>query len=252
MNRYGQLINWSTPNAPHPFSGICTSWSENDQLTRQLDETESGDQHVLIQHSAKSEISFEAKVTEASTDFLDLSTGGAITIAGVAAGQIIATRCIERWTLGQPKTISLQATRYPDIAAGAANAGVLNAFTPDQSALTFLHPSGKVIYGTYGMTSAAGIIHLLEVSQELQITEDDPSPDGKILGCADHGYLRTLSMDVLTRPATDTIPAKGTVLALTGAPAHLANYRIESVETKFAEKRGEMISFKAVWIPPLG
>jgi len=65
MNRYGQNITWSTPGAPHAFSGTCTNWSYRDHFQRQLDENESGDQHVLIQHSRKAEIRFDARVTDA-------------------------------------------------------------------------------------------------------------------------------------------------------------------------------------------
>jgi len=249
MNRYGQNITWSTPGAPHAFSGTCTNWSYRDHFQRQLDENESGDQHVLIQHSRKAEIRFDARVTDASTDFLDLSTGGAITITGVTGGAILVTRAVERWSLKQPKTASIQATHYPDFTA-SADAGTLDAFQPANQGLSFLHPGGKIVYGTAGLTHGAGVVHKLELTQERHITEDDPSPNGTILGAASHGYLRTIHLDVLTLN-TGTVPANGTVLTIGGAPDHAADFRIESVETKFAEKRGKMVSFTAVWIPPI-
>jgi hypothetical protein len=96
MNRYGQNITWSTLSAPHPFSGTCTSYSYRDNIQRQLDEDESGDNRVLIQHSHKASVNFEARVTDLSTDFLDLSAGAAITISGISTGTILATRAVER------------------------------------------------------------------------------------------------------------------------------------------------------------
>jgi len=262
MNRYGQNITWSTPGAPHPFHGICTAYSYKMQLQRQLDEDENGDNHALIQHSRKANVSFEAKVlkgTGGSTDFLDLSAGGAVALSNAVPGGgptntiVLATRAVERWSLGQPATISLQATHYPDLVQSSpAMAGALDASAAiDQTGLGIITPGGKIIYGTYplAMPDSSGIVHKLEITQELKIAEDDPSPAGTILGAATHGYLRTISLDLL---ATGSAPAEGSTLSITGAPSNAANYKIESVEQKFAEKRGKMYSITAVWIPPLG
>jgi hypothetical protein len=248
MNRYGQNIIWGTVAAPRLFSGICTSYSYREHLQRQLDEDEAGDHRVLIQHSRKAEIAFNAKVTADSTDFLDLSTGGAISVSGISTGAVLVNRAVERWALGQPKTASIRAVHYPDITGVSEDIGNLDAFTPSQS-LGFLFPSSMIKYGTAGLSSGAGVVHRLEITQELTLSEDEPSPDGKILGCASHGYLRTIAMEVLTRIDTDTVPAVGNVLSITGGPDHAAHMRIESIETRFAEKRGKMISFTAVWIP---
>ncbi len=250
MNRYGQAITWSTPTAPHPFSGICTAYSLRDALTRQLIDDEGGDNVALVLHSSKAELSFSAKVTSDSTDFLDLSAGASITVTGINSGIVLCRRAVERWVLQQPKTASIEATVYPDIVqAGPVAAGTdLDAFTPDQSALTIVHPGAIIIYGTFALGHASGVLHELTLTQELDITEDEPSPAGTILGAATHGYKRTIELLLLSKAAA---PAKGSVLALTGAPSHAADFLIESVETRFAEKRGKMYSISAVWIPPL-
>ena len=250
MNRYGQAITWSTIAAPRPFTGTLTAYSYREQRTRLTDEDESGDHRALILHSKKADLNWSAKVTEGSTDFLDLSAGAAITLTGIAAGVILATRAVERWVLMQPKTISCQATHYPDmVQADPASAGVaLDAFTPDQAGLGIVTPSGLLTFSTHGLGHASGVVHELELTQELQITEDDPSPDGKLLGAADHGYMRTIRLMLL---ATGAIPATGTTLAITGAPEHAADYLIESAQLAFASKRGKMYDIGAVWIPPL-
>jgi hypothetical protein len=251
MNRYGQNITWSTINAPQVFTGTCTSYSYRDNIQRQLDEDMGGDNRVLIQHSRKASISFEARVTEDSLDFLDLSVGGALTIDGISTGTILATRAVERWALGRPKTASVQATHFPDLTQSSPTlAGkTLSAFTPSQS-LAFLQPGGKLIYGTSGITHGSGIVHGLVLTQELQITEDEPSPAGTILGAATHGYLRTIQLDLLAT-ASNPIPSAGDQLTFTAAPANCASYRVESAEVKFQEKRGKMYSITAVWIPAL-
>lgn len=260
MYRYGQLITWGTTTAPHPFKGICTAYSYRGNYQRQLDEDEAGDNRTLIQHSHTANVSFDAKVivdeANGSSDFLDLSAGAAVTITGIAAGVVLVSRAVERWQLGQPKTISMQATHYPDITqANPTKAGALDAQTPDQSGITspIVLPGQNLIFSTRGLTSTGGLVQRLEIAQELTLTPDDPTPDGKIAGCAAHGYLRTISMDLLIR-STDTASVEGTVLNLTatGAMNNIANYQVESVDQRFAEKRGKMISLTAVWIPPLG
>jgi len=157
---------------------------------------------------------------------------------------------------GEPSDLaspaSIQATHYPDLTQSSPTlAGTgLNAFTPSQS-LTFLQPGGKLIYGTAGITHSSGIVHGLVLTQELQIADDDPSPAGTILGAASHGYLRTIQLDILAT-ASNAIPNAGDALTFSAAPANCANYRVESAEVKFQEKRGKMYSLTAVWIPPLG
>ena len=250
MNRYGQVITWSTVAAPHPFSGTLTNYGYRDVFSRLTDDDEAGDLRAIIQHSRKSALSFDAKVTEATTDLLDLSSGAAITVSGVTGGLILASRVVERWVLQQQKTVSVQATHYPDmthtgtpVAAGTD----LDAFTPDQSALSIVHPGGSLIFSTYGLSHAAGVVHELEISQELEITEDDPSPAGTIVGAASHGYKRSLRLMLL---AKSTRPLPGSTLVLTGAPDHAADFLIESSDEVWAKQRGKMYEVSGIWIPP--
>jgi hypothetical protein len=259
MNRYGQLTTWGTLTAPQIFTTICTEYSYRDLFNEQLDDDMAGDQRALILHSGKAEISFSGKVTDGSTNFLDLSGDAAsITVTGLDAGVVLCSRAVERWSLGQPKTCSIQATHYQDITQGSpAAAGVTrSAFTPDQSgfAAPFISPGGKLIYGTQGLTSTGGVVHTLEITQELQLSEDDPDPTGKILGVTAHGYLRRISMDLLIR-TTDTLPTKGGTLNLTGTsstPTFISNYVITNVETRLVEKRNKMINVAAIWLPAEG
>ncbi len=249
MNRYGQNITWGTISAPHLFSGECTSYDARDAFTRQLIDDQAGDQMAIVLHSGKTEISFEAKITSSSTNFLDLSAGAAITVSGISTGVVLCQKAIEKWTLGQAKTATINATWFPEIVqtSPAQAADSLTAFTPDQSGLGIVTPGTKIIYGTFGVTHTSGIVHALTIEQDLTITEDEPSPDGKILGAASHGYMRTISLDLL---ATSAAPNKGDTLALTGAPDHAGGYLIEKVETKYQDKRGKMYTISAVWIPP--
>ncbi len=251
MNRYGQPITWSAITAPHLFTGECTAYGYRDAVTRQLIDDEAGDQMAVVLHSRKAELNFDAKVTSSSTDFLDLSAGAALTVSGISAGVVLATRAVERWSLGQPKTASIQATHFPDMTqASPATAGVaLTAFTPTPT-LTIVYPGSKIIYGTVGLTHLSGIVHALTIEQQLSITEDEPTPAGLITGAASHGYMRTIQLDLLARTDLAAKPAVRSVLAITGAPSHAGGYRIESVEEKFAEKRGKMYAVSAIWIPP--
>lgn len=249
MNRYGQSITWGTVSAPHIFTGECTGYTARSVAQRQLEDDEAGDIDALILHSQKTEISFDAKVRSGSEDFLDLSAGASITVSGISSGTVLASRAVERWQLGQPKTASVTATHYPDVTGGdGESAGELSAFTPAQTGLGIVTPGSVLIYGTYGLTHASGVVHGLTIEQILELTEDDPSPAGTILGVVAHGYLRTIQLELL---ATGALPAVGSTLAITGAPDHAGGYKIESAEKKFASKRGMMYSVSAVWVPPM-
>jgi hypothetical protein len=249
MNRYGQAITWSTIAAPHLFTGFCTSYSYREQVQRQLMDDEGGDNVALALHSKKAELNFSANITSESTDFLDLSAGAAITVTGISAGVVLATRAVESWRLGQRKTASVSATHFPDmVQASPVTAGTdLDAVTPASQAQAFVYPGGQLIYGTAGLTHAVGIVHEFSIEQQLTITEDEPSPAGTILGAAAHGYLRTIRLGLLS---TGAIPAVKSVLTVSGAPDHAADYRIESAELRFEDKRGKMFDIGAVWIPP--
>lgn len=248
MYQIGQQVDWSTPNAPHPFSGICRRYSARDAFTRQLLDDEVGDFRAAVLHSAKVAIDFEAEVTSASDDFFDLSDGPVIAL-GLTPGTTCCYEATERWALEQPKVASLQATHFPGITSGntGSDAGAISAFTPSQSGLGLLTPGNSLIYGTYGMTHAAGVVHGLTITQRWSLTEHRPTPAGVIPGVNAHGYTRTIELLLL---ATGAQPAKGTTLTITGAPDHAGGYRIEGSDLMFEDKREKMYQVRAFWIPP--
>lgn len=249
MNRHGQQITWGTLAAPKLFTGQTRDYSYRLAKTKQLERDMRGDNMAMILHSPKAEINFEATVTQESSDFLDLSAGAQVVISAITGGVVLARRAIETWRLGQPKRASVQATHYPDMTASAsATAGDLNAFTPDQSSLAIVRPGGKLIYSTAGLTHASGIVHGLTLEQILEITEDEPSPDGKILGATDHAYERNLTLELL---ATGAKPAVDTVLTISGAPDHAQGYVITGVDEIFASERGKLYQVAAAWISAL-
>jgi hypothetical protein len=250
MNHYGQSISWSTINAPRLFTGICTAYSYRDALTHQLISDEGGDHVALALHSRKAEIEFEARVTSESGDFLNLNGGAAITVAGITGGVVLATRAVERWALGQPKTAAITATHFPSMIMGGGDPAKIDfdAFTPTQTLGNLVSPGSTIIYGTNGLNmDSVGVIHRLSIEQRLSLTEDEPSPEGTIPGAATHGYLRTIQLDILAKGA---IPEVGTSLSIDSALPHAADYRVERAEVRFAEQRGKMYSISAVWIPP--
>lgn len=247
MNRYGQSITWGTLSAPQLFTGMTRQYSVRDGLTKELFTDMSGENMAMSLNCAKSDINFEAVVTAGSVNFLDLSVVAAIAIAGFETGTVLASRVAETWRLKQPKTASIQATYYPDITSTAPAAGSLSAFTPDQSALAIVYPGQQLIYGTFGLTHTSGVVHGLTIEQILKLVDDDPSPDGKLLGVTSCGYERNLTLDLL---ATGTKPATGTVLTLTGAPSHGNDYRITDSEEIFEDQRGKMFRVSGAWIPP--
>lgn len=247
MQRYGQQITWGPLTAPRLFTGVTQDFSIRDSVTKQLIEDMSAENVAMVLHSRKADINFEARITDGSVDFLDLSAGAAVAVSAIPSGVILVRRAVEIWRLGSPKMANVQATHYPDmVQANPVTAGVLSAFTPDQSDLGIVYPGGKLIYSTVGLTHAAGIVHGLTIEQMLQITEDDPTPDGKIVGAASHGYERSIKLDLL---ATGAAPAVGSVLTIGGAPDHANDYRITGSNVQFYTKKGKMYSIEAAWIP---
>lgn len=247
MYQIGQEITWSTPSAPHPFTGVCRRYSARDAFTRQLVSNEVGDHLAAILHSAKVAISFEAMVTGGSTDFLDLSAGPVIDV-GITPGLTLAYRAVERWALEQEKTASVEATHYPGCTVGADQVpNAMSAFTPDQSGLGIVTPGSTIIYGTYGMTHAAGVIHGLTLTQEWTLKDHRPTPAGVIPGANAFAYMRMIEMRIM---ATAGQPAKGTTLSITNSPSHAADYKIEESAVEFEDKTEKMYSLKAFWISP--
>lgn len=248
MNRYGQTITWSTVSAPHPFTGMLSSFSARDVAQDKLIEDDSGDNLALILDGQKIEYSLDARVTDGTTDFLDLSAGAKIAVSGITGGTLLCSRAVESWALGREKTCSLSFTKYAFTGGSGASAGTdLDAVTPSQAGLTIVTPGGKIVYGTYGLTHAAGVVHALTIEQMLTITDDDLAPDGTIPGATSHAYKRMIRLSLLS---TSTKPAVNSTLAITGAPDHAADYKIISSEERYAEKRGKMYEISAVWIPP--
>lgn len=254
--RYGQSITYGPLSAPALFTGSVERYSYGLQATKQLISgpaaIDSVQNHLaMVLHSKKASLSFTAKITSDSSDFLDLSAGAQITVSGISTGVVLARRAVERWRLMQPKTATIEATHYPDMTATGTGPDTVNAVSPALS--TLILPSEELVYSTYGLSmpapqngTAAGIVHELEISQSLDIQEDEPSPDGKILGASAEGYERTISLLLL---ATGDIPAVGTTLSITGAPDHAADYRITSARLDMELQRGKMYAIEAAWIP---
>lgn len=260
-HHYGQNITYGVLGAPALFTGDKMTFSYREQQTGDDLEDGGSDFTAMAIHSKKGELEFEGEVTSGSTDFLDLSPGPRITVAGspgginLTSGFILAYNAVEEWNLLRRKTASVRAYHYPEgeIQGGdqGENAGALSAFTPTQ-ALDCLFPGNTLIYSTQGFTHASGLVHQVRVTQEWQITDDDPSPDGKLLGAFASGYKRTLSLLLLGKPKNAAIPATRSVLTLEGAPAHMQNYRVLSAQPRLTRKKGMMFQIEAAWIPGFG
>ncbi len=260
MNHYGQSITYGVLDAPTLFTGDNMSFGYRDQVTEDDLEDGGSDISAMALHSRKGDLNFDGEVTDGSTDFLDLSTGGRIVVAGtpggidLSTGFILAHEAVEEWNLLKRKRCSVRATHYPDAPADATGAAgvALDAFVPDQSSIDFLFPGNTLIYSTVGFTHAAGLVHQVKLTQTLQVTDDEPSPDGKILGAGTSAYKRTLSLLLLAKPANAAIPEPRSVLTLAGAPDRMKNFRVISAEPKMERKKGMMFSIEASWIPNFG
>jgi hypothetical protein len=251
-NHYGQNIIWGPLSAPALFTGDKLSYSYREAVTKQNLADGASDNTAMALHSRKGEIEFSAEVTSGSSDLLDISEGQAIAIDGLD-GLVIAHRVVEDWELLQRKRCTISATHYPDAdPTGAASAGALSAFTPDQSGLGIVFPGGTLIYSTFGFSHASGVVQRLSVTQMVQLHDDDPSPDGKILGVGTHGYERMISLGLVDKPDRAALPASGSVLVITGAPDHLKNYRVISAEKKLARLQALKYQIDAAWIPVFG
>ncbi|MEO7933204.1 MAG: hypothetical protein ABIT76_08615 [Chthoniobacterales bacterium] len=249
MQRYGQSLVFGTATVPDIFTGSVLSYSLRNAVTRQLIPDGNGDNTALALHSAKGELNFEVQVTDGSTNFLDLSTGGRVVVSTLTSGTVLATRAVETWALGQDKRASLAASYYPDFVdtTGALAGTDLNALTPEQT-LAFVFPGSKIVYGTAGLGHASGVVHGVTIEQQLSITDDEPSPVGTILGATTHGYLRMIRLDLLASP-TVAAPAVQSELIITGAPDHMAGHRIEASEFRFATLKGKRYLVNSIWIP---
>lgn len=246
--------------APALFTGDNMSFGYSDKVTEDLLENGGNDFEAMALHSRKGEINFDGEVTSTSTNFLDLSAGARLVVSGspggidLSTGFILAHEAVEEWSLMKRKRCSVQATHYSeaDADSGAAAGTSSSAFTPDQSSIDFLFPGSTLIYSTVGFTHAAGLVHQVKLTQSLTVTDDEPTPDGKIIGAFTSGYKRTISLLLLAKPTDVAIPAPRSILTFAGAPSHMANFRVTSAEPKLERKKGMMFSIEATWIPPLG
>jgi len=257
MLRYGQLVTFSTGSAPHLCTGTCLDFATDDQFTRQIEDGEDGAILASILHSRKVDFSFGVKFTDASTDFPDISAGAAITLAGLltaaqvngaaTGGTALISRAVETWRIGQAKTGSIAGTYFPNVVqASPAAAGTLTAATPDQAALTGVHPAAKITWGTLGLTHAAGVVHGLTLTQELQLLADEVSPDGTIKGVTAVNAMRTIELEILAL-TSGTAPTNGAVLAVTGAPAHAGGFRLDGVRCTREIRGKKMYAARAYW-----
>lgn len=257
-NHYGQSIKYGVLDAPALFTGDNMSFNYRDAVTADDQENGGSDIAAVAMHSRKADLQFSGEVTSGSTNFLNLANGAKIAveadIAGIdlAPGFILAYEAVEEWNLLRRKTASVRAFHYMDGESDDAGtaAGTQTAFTPANQNLDFLFPGNTLIYSTVGITHAAGLVHQLRITQQLTITDDDPSPNGKLLGAFASGYKRTLSLMLLAKPADAAIPAPKSTLTFTNAPANAANYRVISAEPRMERKKGMMFQIEAVWIPP--
>lgn len=250
-NNYGRaIVAWSTANAPQLFTGECVRYEYDDQYSLADITGASGDVLAQIFSKAKAGISFEAKCSNASTNFLDLTGNAAqITVSGISSGTVLAEMVEEIWALDEPKVARVQATHYPDMTTGGTAAGTSgSAFTPDQSAGATQYPGGTFIYSTAGLAQAAGDIHYLRLTQRLRIAEHPATPAGKIVSATATGYKRQIEMRVL---ALGNPPAKGASISLTGIGMG-SNYRVNRVTTMYAIERAMMYGIHAEWIPAFG
>ncbi len=255
---YGQDIVYGVLGAPALFTGDNMSFSYRSGVTQDNLENGGSEYAAMALHSLKGEINFEGEVTSDSTDFLDLSTGARIVVAGtpggidLSTGFILANEAVEEWNLLRRKRASVRAMHYPEAPTSAAAAAgtTVNAFVPDQSSIDFLFPGNTLTYSTVGFTHAQGVVHQVRLTQTLQITDDEPSPDGKLLGAFASGYERRISLLLLAKPSSAVIPEARSVLTITGAPTRMANYRVISAEPRLERKKGMMFSIEAAWIPP--
>jgi hypothetical protein len=256
MSNYGQLVTFSTGSAPHLCSGVCLNFRTKDNLVRQIEDGEDGAILAGMQHSRTVDFSFDVKFTDASTDFPDLSSGAAITLAGLltaaqeagaaSGGTALMSRAVETWRIGQAKTGSISGTYYPNtVQASPAAAGTLTAFTPAQS-LGGLHPAGRIKWGTSGMTHGAGVLHGLTLTQELQLLPEEVSPAGTILSVFTANYMRSIQLEILAL-TSGTPPANGTILTVTGAPSHATGFRLENVEQSREIRGRKMWRCEAFW-----
>lgn len=246
---YGASLIWSTGGAIKPAACILESCDYRDAYQQHLEDGEGGDLAAMVLHGAKAAISFGGTITDDSTDLPDLSAGAKLGISHdeITGGTVLCSSLVEEWAIGQPKKFSGAATHYPDVTGGSgADAGELSGATPTQSG-PVIKPADKLIWGTAGLTHAAGTVQRLRVEQTLQLSEEVDG-GGSIVTVVAHRYMRKISLEVLAL-ATATRPAKGATLTVTGAPSHAANAVVTDSGVKWSRGRGAVFSVEAMWFP---
>jgi hypothetical protein len=251
--RYGQDIEWGAVNAPQLFTGECMSFTYDKRVQEQMIAGAAGGNIAMALHSMMGDLRFRAKVTSASTDFLDLSTGAAIEVTGIDAGLVLCNEAEQSWRLLQAAEASVAAMHLPDAeqeTGEPAAPGTLSAVAPTQTELGILFPGGVLPYSTYGFGHDAGVVHALTIRQSLTIKPDRPTPDGKILGAQAYGYVRRIRLELLADKSS-AAPEPLTTLTVTGAPAHGVGYKVSHSGVMWETETEKMFSVDALWIPVL-
>jgi hypothetical protein len=251
--RYGQDIDWGTVNAPQLFTGECINYSYSPRATEQMIRGAAGGNIAMAVHSDQADFRFSAKVTAASTDFLDLSAGAAVAISGIETGIALAADAEEVWRSLTEKTASVSGIHFPFMVQETgtpAAPGTLSAVSPAQDNLDILLPGATLPYSTYSLGHDAGVVYALTLRQSLTIKPDRPSPDGKILGAQAYGYMRSISLE-LVADKLSAPPAIRSVLAITNAPTHATGYIVTGAGTIWETETEKMFSVRASWIAAL-
>jgi len=241
MKTYGS-IKFSTVGAPASVlaSGICENYNykRGNQTTEIMGES---DLVGVVLHGEKGEISFSV-TPPGDVSALVARAGAELTITGISTGKTIVTTAGAKWQRGQPMTMDVAATHFPDISATATGSITPEAFALSQTEAALVLPTGKVWFGTNGITGAvAGIVQSCSLSETVQLQEEEDN-DGKIVALAVHSYKATASMEILTAVALSAI-ALGDELDVFGG------FRITSAEEKFSKGGTHTISVEGLLIP---
>jgi len=152
------------------------------------------------------------------------------------------TTASAKWQRGQAMTMDVAATHFPDISGSATGSITPEALALSQTEAALVLPTGKVWFGTNGITGAvAGIVQACSISETVQIQEEEDN-DGKIVALAVHSYKATASMEILTAVALSSITL-GDTLDVFGS------FKITSADEKFSKGGTHTISVEGILIP---
>jgi len=241
-------LNWSTSAAPSICSGICQSFTSNNQNKLLKTPGNSGAFANVLTSLFKSMLTWKYFATSASTDFFDLSGGAKATLSGYGSGTILIPKVVETWRNEGEKTLDVNATYYPMMTDSSGPAvSVLSAVTPAIGAFPYQVPTGELVYGTTGLTHGSGIIETMTLTQEWTKIEEIKQ-GGNIVGAILSGFQRTISLELL---ATGAAPALNSTLTVSGAPSHAEGFKILTApEPMFAVDKSQMWKIdNCLWIP---